>query len=259
MKKSICIEKIFLDYTFYDRFEKVREAGFDYIEFGSWEQHDVKKIKALLKQYGLTLGCFSGDKDYNLIDPVHRKEFIEYFARSLQVASDLNCKNLVMHSNALGLEGHMCTDGNDLSDRTKIACATRNLLEISALAEKAGITILLEPVSTYIKPGYYMTTTASAADIIRVVDSPNLKLLYDVYHMQLMEGDLVNTLRRNVDILGYIHIGDAPERYEPGTGEINFDRFKQVLFDELKYDGMVAFELSPKDSMEACIQAMHDF
>lgn len=60
------------------------------------------------------------------------------------------------------------------------------------VAEAGGITLQLEPVSTYAKPGYYMTTSASAGDIIRVVGSPNLKLLYDVFHMQLMEGDLVN-------------------------------------------------------------------
>ena len=108
----------------------VRKTGFDYVEFGSWAQHDIKKIKSLLEENRLQLGCFSGDKDYNLIDPAHCKEFLEYFKRSVEAAHFLDCKNLVIHSNALGEEGRMCTDGNDLNDRTKIACATKNLLEI---------------------------------------------------------------------------------------------------------------------------------
>ena len=259
MKKSICIEKLFIDLPFYDRFAKTRETGFDYIEFGSWEQHDVKKIKELLDRYQLKLGCFSGDKDYNLIDPAHCREFIEYLKRSVEVAHDLNCENLVLHSNALAEEGRMCTAGNELNDRTKIACAAKNLVRAAEIAEDAGITLQLEPVSTYSKPGYYMSTSASAADIIRVVDSPNLKLLYDVFHMQLMEGDLVNTIRKNADIIGYVHIGDAPDRHEPGTGEINYDCIKRLLIEELGYDGIFAFELSPLTTLEACVEAMHAF
>lgn len=259
MKKSICIEKLFIDIPFYDRFAKVRESGFDYIEFGSWEQHDVKHIKELLEENQLKLGCFSGDKDYNLIDPAHCGEFIDYLKRSIDVAHELNCENLVLHSNALAEQGRMCTDGNELNDRTKIACATKNLLEAARAAEEGHVILQLEPVSSYAKPGYYMTTSASAADIIRVVDSPNLKLLYDIYHMQLMEGDLVNTLQKNADILGYIHIGDVPGRHEPGTGEINYGYLKKVLVEELGFDGIFAFELSPLTTMEACLDAMHAF
>ena len=159
----------------------------------------------------------------------------------------------------MGEEGRMCTDGNDLNDRTKIACATKNLLEISKIAEAEGLYLQVEPVSTYAKPGYYMTTSDSAADIIRVVGSPNVKLLYDIYHMQLMEGDLVNTLRRNADIIGYIHIGDVPGRHEPGTGEINYPFLKRLLVDELKFDGIFAFELSPLTTLDACVEAMHAF
>lgn len=259
MKKSICIEKLFVDLPFYERFAKVREAGFDYIEFGSWEQHDVKRILALLEENRLKLGCFSGDKDYNLIDPAHSREFIDYLKRSVDVAHLLGCENLVLHSNALAEEGRMCTAGNEQNDRTKIACATKNLLEAARIAEKDGVTLQLEPVSTYAKPGYYMTTSASAADIIRVVGSPRLKLLYDIYHMQLMEGDLANTLRKNADILGYIHIGDVPGRHEPGTGEINYGYLKKVLVEELGFDGIFAFELSPLTTMEACLEAMRAF
>lgn len=259
MIKSICIEKLFTEYPFYDRFKTVREAGFDYLEFGTWEQHDLKIIKGLLEKYHLKVACFSADKDYNLIDPTYRTEFIEYFKKSVEVANYLGCKNLVLHSNALGPDGTMCTAGNECSDRTKIANATRVLLEIAPIAEAGNVLIQLEPVSTYIKPGYYMTTTPSAADIVRVINSPNLKVLYDVYHMQMMEGDLIHTIRKYIDVIGYIHIGDVPERYEPGTGEVNFTRFKEVLIGELGYRGYFGFELYPKTDMATCLKALHAF
>ena len=85
MKKSICIEKLFIDLPFYDRFAMVRKTGFDYVEFGSWEQHDVKRIKELLTENQLKLGCFSGDKDYNIIDPAHCREFLDYLQRSVHL------------------------------------------------------------------------------------------------------------------------------------------------------------------------------
>lgn len=103
MKKSICIEKLFVDLPFYDRFPMVRKTGFDYVEFGSWAQHDIKKIKSLLEENRLQLGCFSGDKDYNLIDPALQWNF-RYFKRSVEAAL-LDCKNLVIQFQRLGREG----------------------------------------------------------------------------------------------------------------------------------------------------------
>ena len=107
--------------------------------------------------------------------------------------------------------------------------------------------------------GHAVSRPALAAEIIREVDSPRLKLLYDIYHMQLMEGDLANTIRANADIIGYIHIGDVPGRHEPGTGEINYPFLKHLLVDELKFDGIFAFELSPLTTLDACVEAMHAF
>ena len=100
-----------------------------------------------------------------------------------------------------------------------------------------------------------MTTSASAAEIIRVVDSPRLKLLYDIYHMQLMEGDLANTIRANADVIGYIHIGDVPGRHEPGTGEINYKKVIRHL-EECGYTGRVGYELFPLTDTAAAVKAI---
>ncbi len=259
MKKSICIEKLFLDLPFYERFDKTRKAGFDYIEFGSWGCHDVDIIQKKLKENNLQLGCFSGDMDYNLIDPAHSKEYVEYFRSSAEVAVRLGCKNLVVHSNSFGTTGETNTAGNENSDSVKIAAAAVNLHECAKICEEYDLYIQMEPVSPYAKPGYWMNTTSLAADLIRAVGSKRIRLLYDVFHMQQMEGDLTHTLRKHADILGYVHVGDVPDRHEPGTGEVNWDYLKHLIIDELQFDGIWAFELSPATTEEACLQALHAF
>ena len=100
---------------------------------------------------------------------------------------------------------------------------------------------------------------SGTADLIRAVGSKRIRLLYDVFHMQQMEGDLTHTLRKHADILGYVHVGDVPDRHEPGTGEVNWDYLKHLIIDELQFDGIWAFELSPATTEEACLQALHAF
>jgi hydroxypyruvate isomerase len=126
------------------------------------------------------------------------------------------------------------------------------------MAEETGVTLVLEAVNTYSMPGYFLNTTVEAGDIVRVIGSPNLKILYDIWHMQQMEGNMVHYLTRYIDVLGYVHIGDAPERHEPGTGEINFDRIKLTL-KSLGYDGVFGFELVPSDSSTRCCEVLKAF
>lgn len=258
MLKSISIEKMFNQHSFYDRFPLVKKAGFDHLEFCLWSHLDIVRIKELIDEYSLHIACISGDEEYSITVPEERSRFLEHLEKSLATAKELRCGNLYIHSNAIGQNGAMSAKGLDYSNHTRIAAATRALLEGARLAEKYGIVLQLEPVSTHVLPNYYMDTTASAGDVVRVIDSPNVRLLYDVYHMQMTEGNITHTLRRYGQIVGYVHIADVPARHEPGTGEINFIHFKSVL-DEIGYKGFVGFELTPSGDMDACVQALHDF
>ena len=257
MKKSICIEKIFLEVPFYDRFKLVKDAGFDYVEFWTWEDKDLDRVVALLKEYRLQVASISGDKIFSLIINEERKQYLDYLAKSLQGALRLDCKHIVVHSNGID-KGKVTNDGSTLSYAKKVASMTRTLGEAARLAEDAGVTLVLEAVNTYSMPGYFLNTTVEAGDIVRVIGSPNLKILYDIWHMQQMEGNMVNHLTRYIDVLGYVHIGDAPERHEPGTGEINFERIKRTL-KTLGYDGVFGFELVPSDSSVRCCEMLKAF
>lgn len=257
MKKSISIETMFREVPFYQRFAKVKEAGFDYVEFGVWANLDITRVMNLIKEHGLKVAAISGDRDYSPIVPDAREDFLEYLSQSLAVAKTFNCKHLVIHSNPIGESGAMSLAGAANSDFTKVAAATRALMDAAQKAERAGRVLLLKPVSTYKYPGSFMHNTATAGAVVRVVNSPHLKLLYDVSQMQLMEGNILNTLAAYRDCIGYVHLSGSLE-YD-GLREVNIPSFKKMLVEELGYDGIVGFELQSEGNNEACINAIRDF
>ena len=260
MKKSICIEKIFLEKeSFYDRFKCVADAGYDYLEFACWSNRDVKRIKELCEQFNLKIACFSGDCKASIIIPEEREEFLDYLGKSIETANYLGVKNLVIHSQAMDEFGAFTSVGLELDDVTKIASATRTMYEAAKMAEAGGVTLVMEAVNNISKKGYYMTKTIYTGNICKIINSPNLKILYDIWHMQQMEGNMVTTLRKYADVLGYLHIGDCPERHEPGTGEINFNKIKKVVIDELHYDGFWGFELDPEIDSDTCVDRIRQF
>ena len=125
-----------------------------------------------------------------------------------------------------------------------------NLRGAARRLQEAGIRLLIEPINTRDIPGFFLRTTAQALEIINEVGSPNLFLQYDVYHMQIMEGDLATTIQKNLDRIAHVQIADNPGRHEPGTGEINYD-FLFDFMDRVGYAGWVGCEYKPAASTEA--------
>lgn len=260
MIKSICIEKIFTELDFYDRFAAVADAGFTHMEIGCWCNRDVDRMAEELQKNGLTMTTLSADYRGSLIVPDDRNEFIDYVGRSIEAAKKLGCTHGVIHSQAMDENGQFTSTGSALNDVTKIASAARTGMEAAKLAEENGFILTLEGVNNITKPGYYMTTSEMVGSLCEVIDSPSFKMLYDIWHMQMMEGNLVSHLRRYAGVLGYIHVGDCPERHEPGTGEVNFGKLKELLEEELGLTGLVwGFELDPLISSEDCAAKIKAF
>ena len=251
MKKSACLEMIFAEYDFYDRFKPAKDAGFNAIEFWGWDNKDILRIKELCDTYELEIASFSGDKDFSLIDEAHQNAYIDYVNQSIEKAKILGCKNLVIHSNALGEGGAVMNSYNDKSNYEKFGVMVTTLMKLALIAEREDVTLVLEALNTEVDhAGNFLAYTRDSVRAIKCVKSPNIKVLYDIYHMQLMEGKIINILKENINEIGYIHVADAPGRMEPGTGEINYSNIFKVL-GELKYDGYIGFELSPsRDSIE---------
>jgi hydroxypyruvate isomerase len=245
MKKSLCIEMYFTDKPFEERFRLASEAGFDYIEFWSWTDKDIPEIKELCQRHDLGIASFSGDQNLSLIDETQRADYLRFAERSLEVAGFLGCENLVIHSNGLGDGGVVLNPYDHVSRLQKIEAMAETLKGLAPRAERAGVTLLLEALNTRVDhPGNFLSSTAQAAEIVDSIGSRRIKILYDVYHMQIMEGNILSTLRKYMDRIGYIHIADVPGRHEPGTGEINFPNVMTALRG-LGYGGFVGFELSP--------------
>jgi len=236
---------LFTEVPFEDRFGLAKGSGFDYIEFWSWKEKDIQKIKELCQVYDLKIASFSGDQDFSMVDENQKEDYIAFVQESIEIAKLLDCNNLVIHSNALGENGVVINHYPNIAQTNKIAAMLDVLKTLAMEAEKSNVTLVLEALNTMVDhSGNFLAFTREAAELIKSVNSSHIKILYDVYHMQIMEGNIINTLKAYIDVIGYIHIADVPGRHEPGTGEINFSNIMKTL-KKLKYDGIIGFELAP--------------
>ncbi|MCR4431915.1 MAG: TIM barrel protein [Tepidanaerobacteraceae bacterium] len=258
MIKSICIETIFTEAPFEKRFELVKQSGFDYIEFWLWKDKNINKIKELREKNDLKVASFSGDQNYSLIDDNESEKYISFIKESIETAKYLKCNHLVIHSNALGPGGLVLKDYKEMSNYKKFGTMLNVLKKLSPIAKKEKITLVLEALNTEIDhAGNFLASTKVAAEAVQLVNSPYIKILYDVYHMQIMEGNIIATIKKYIDSIGYIHIADVPGRHEPGTGEINYNNIIKTL-KTLNYNGIIGFELFPLNSSEDAIKIIKE-
>jgi len=245
---SVCIEMIYRELPFLNRIDAVAEAGLSSFEFWSWRSKDLKGIQERKEKYGLAISTFCVEPMGKIVDPNTRDEFMTGVRDSIRIAHKLECSRLIV------------TTGNEIenvSRKLQHESVVKSLKEVAKLAEKANITLLLEPLNVLVDhKGYYLCSSREGFDILREVNSPNIRLLYDIYHQQITEGNLIDTITKNITCIGHFHVGDVPGRHEPGTGEINYANvFKKI--DELGYDGFIGLEFEPlTDSREALKKAM---
>ena len=140
--------------------------------------------------------------------------------------------------------GHQVVEGIDQA--ASVAHIERALARVAPMLEKAGRIAILEPFNPVDHAGHFLNGSKDALAICRSIDSPAVKLNWDLYHMQLTEGNLIASLFDGVDQLGYLQIADVPGRHQPGTGEINYTRIFAAL-DELGYSGPIGLECWPED------------
>jgi hydroxypyruvate isomerase len=157
----------------------------------------------------------------------------------------MGVRALFLLTDELGPDRAVAHQFPDLPEATKRQSVLEGLKALSPLAEKAGVTLYMEPLNTLVDHrGYWLNRSSAGLELVREVNSPNIRLLYDIYHMQVMEGNLIRTLTDNLDAIGHIHVADVPGRHEPGTGEINFSRVFSALR-EAGYTGFVGMEFDP--------------
>lgn len=241
-KFSVNLTILFTEHPFLERFAACKDAGFRYVEYLFPYDYPAEVLTEQLENNGLKQVLFnlpagdweSGDRGI-AADPGRVEEFpggvdraVEY-ARALKVQR-INC-----------LVGRR-VEGASHDDQWRVL--VRNLRHAAIrLAQENGI-LLVEPINTYDIPGFFLSTSRDGFRLLEEVGADNVKLQYDVYHMQMMEGNLVKTIEENLPRIGHIQIADCPGRHQPGTGEIDF-RFLLEELDRMGYDGYVGLEYIP--------------
>jgi hydroxypyruvate isomerase len=233
---------LFKDAPSPDRFEHAAAAGFPAVEFGWPAGESLADVEAAIRDAGPEVALFNFDAgemaagDRGLLsDPGRAHRFFENVPVALELAQRIGCERL----NALvGLER------SPAERDAQLKLAADNVARAADRAAPLGIDITIEAVNTFENGPYLVPTTRRAAAFIDRVERPNVRLQYDAYHMQRMEGNLVATITEHADRIAHIQIADSPGRGEPGTGEINYP-FVLDAIDGLGYDGWIGLEYNP--------------
>lgn len=242
MRFSANISLLFAEVPFLERFAQAAEAGFGAVEFWWPRGEELGRVEEAVRHAGLEVALFnfdagdmpSGDRGL-LSDPSRQDEFRANVPVALELAEHLACTR----QNALvGLE----LPG--LAREEQLELARTNVGWAADQAAEIGVDVLIEAVNTFENGPYLLSRTEQAAEFVRSVGRPNVKLQYDAYQMQRMEGNLAATISSHLELIGHIQIADSPGRGEPGTGEINFSYLFRLI-DELGYAGYVGLEYRP--------------
>lgn len=233
------------------RLEAAAALGYSAVELWPWENKDQNAFGDACERLGLTVAQFTawGFKP-GLNDPKNHNQFVEKIDKGCEVAKKWKCSL-------------MCVVGGDdilgLSQERMHENIVEGLKKAAPVAEKHGVTLILEPMNVRVDhKGHCLYGSAPALKIVKAVGSKNVKVLWDLYHMHITEGDLCGHLREGfaADAVAYVQLADHPGRNEPGTGEIHYPRVLKEL-KALKYAGFVGLECVPKTTEEDAARAVH--
>ena len=244
MDLGLCIEMALTERPFEERLQRAADLGLRNVEMwfvdGSFKG-TPDRLAALAGRAGVritntVIGSPDGSVGGGLTDPKHRRQWLERarmtidFTRSAGIGATIVCT------------GNVVKGASDAAMRRSVIDGLKNTLD---LAEKAEVTLLLEPLNTrYDHASYWLTGSDEGAAICRAIGSPRLRLLFDCYHMQIMEGDLVRHIERNLDVIGHFHAAGVPGRHELFAGEVDY-AFLVAEIKRMGYAGVFGLEYAP--------------
>ncbi len=233
---SCCIDMMFSGFDFYDRIGEVRKYGIDTIEFWKWTNKDVDKVKRLLDENKMRLSVFnidctdealSYDLSRGILNSGRADEFLSALSESIPVYKKLNASAMIV---LIGENAPYCAEN-----------ALKCLNVAKPICEKENVTLVIEPLNAIDRKGYSMPYAEPVFELLKKVNSPNIKMLYDIYH-QSMTGDLsMEDIRENTDLIGHFHVADSPGRHEPGTGKVDYVKILSEI-SALPYSGYIGLE-----------------
>ena len=239
---------LFNEVPFMERFGAAARNGFTAVEYLFPYAFAKDELAQALRQHGLTqvlhnlpAGDWAAGERGIACLPDRRDEFRDGVDKAIDYAKTLDCRLINC------LAGIMPRSVEPAEAR---AAFVENIRHAANALGKAGIRLVIEPINTLDIPGFYLTHIHQALELIAEIDSDNVGLQYDIYHMQIMEGDLARTMERHLSKIWHVQLADNPGRNEPGTGEINYP-FLYKWLDRLGYAGWIGCEYKPQTTTEA--------
>jgi len=246
---------MYQEHSFPDRFAAASRDGFTAVEYLFPYEYPAATLAALLKEHGLRQVLFNsppgdwkaGERGIAAL-PGREQEFRDGFLRALEYAGALSCPRI--HAMA-----GLIADQNRVDSRSYAATYLDNLSWAAEKAQKAGIDLLIEPIAQRNIPGFFLNRQDEAHAYVAEVGAPNLKILMDLFHCQVEEGDLAIRIRKYLadpkqTRVGHFQIAGVPERHEPDTGEVNYEYLFELI-DELGYEGWIGCEYIPAKATSA--------
>ncbi len=227
--------------TFEENLGVVADAGYQHVElvdeYKAWSGADRARMLARMAKLGISVDAMAGVAA-GFSDPGGGEAFVAELRRILPVAKELGSPQIIL------LSGKRVGAGTAEDDRRQHMASVETLKRAADVLSGAGVMGVIEPIDRLEQPLIYLDGVTEAFEIVRAVGSPDVKVLYDLYHEQRTHGNLIEKLVGNVDEIGLIHVADVPGRHQPGTGEIHFDNIYLKL-DELGYKRRIAMEFYP--------------
>jgi len=238
LKFSVMLWTVDKKLPFERRMEMVAEAGYSAVELvdelKGWSDADFRRVNARNRELKLTFDATAGVWK-GIADPGGIDAFVADLTAFVPTAQKLECSDIIV------LSGNRVEGATH--EQQHQACV-ESLKRGADIAEKNGLRLLLENIDQEENPKYFLTSVAEGFGIVREVNHPRVKFLYDFYHEQISEGNLIKKLEENIHQVGLVHIADVPGRHEPGTGEIAYASIYRKLA-QLHYSDYVAMEFEP--------------
>lgn len=234
------MESWWTDLPFMQRFEQAAESGFSAVEFWNYDGRDMNAVASLCNNLALDIVQFTGWGGPSLADQANHGNFAESMRRAVALARQLDAPMFTV-------VGHQQLQG--VSQAESVGNLTRALERVVPILEDGEKMLILEPFNRVDHQGHFLNGSADALRICRAIDSPFVKINWDLYHMQLTEGNLVANMRDGFDQIGYVQAADVPGRHQPGSGELNYQYIFSALR-EMGYGGPIGLECWPDQNGE---------
>jgi hydroxypyruvate isomerase len=237
--------------TFDENLERVAQAGYHHVElvgeFKKWSEDDYRRILARMETLKISVDATSGVGP-GFADPSGGDAFLSALKSLIPAAQRLHCKQIILLSGKR-IEGAPAGSQH--------AASIEALKRAADVLSSANLVAVIEPIDRIENPTIYLDGVTEAFEIAKAVGSPNVRVLYDVYHEQREFGNLIEKFDAHIDQVGLIHIADVPGRHEPGTGEINYLNIYRKLA-QLGYKGTIAMEFYPTGDIVETLRRARD-